>query len=709
MYKNADNFTNINDLKIKNFEVYIKRKIGYINLPCVFDIESTSTYQNGQKMAFMYAYILGVNGNCILGRTWTEFIKQIDELSAFYKTKLNERHLVIYVHNLGYEFQFFRKRFKWATIFSLNTREPVKAITEKGVEFRCSYALSGYSLASVGNNLTKYKVAKMVGDLDYTKIRHYQTPLTEKEQDYILNDGLVVMSYIQELIEQHGNITKLPLTKTGFVRNYCREWCFYGNERKKNNPDYYLYHELMKTLTITSVNEYKQLKRAFAGGFTHANVCNVGLICNDVTSYDFTSSYPAVMLNEKYPMSRGRLVEINNSDEFYKYINKYCCVFDCKFTNIENTTYFENYISVSKCITKSNFIENNGRLVSADEITITLTNVDFSIIEKMYKWSKLSVKNMRIYRKGYLPKNFVKSIIQLYKDKTTLKGVDGQEIAYTWAKQNLNACYGMTVTDICRPSIVYDSDEWSTEPVDMGKALQDYNKSRKRFLFYPWGIFITAYARRNLFTGILELKGDYIYSDTDSIKFFNYEKHIDYLNKYNERVKDKLLKACDFHKIPLEDVEPSTIKGEKKLIGVWDADGVYKKFKTLGAKRYMYVTDENNISLTVSGVNKKTAIPYLRLKYNNDFNKILTAFNDSLEIPATYENNGETLPACGKNIHTYLDEEQHALITDYTGVKAECYELSSVHIEATSYNLSLTNNFIDYILDIQERSELWVN
>lgn len=707
MYKNAKNFTtNINDLLIEDFDTFMSRKVSLINLACAFDIESTSTYVNGEKNAFMYAFVLGVNGQCVLGRTWQDFKNYLQILQDFYNTEYNVRHLVIYVHNLGFEFQFMRKLFTWAKVFSLDTREPVKAITTDGIEFRCSYALSGYSLASVGDNLTKYKVAKMVGDLDYSLIRHSQTPLSDKELGYILNDGLVVMSYIQELIETYGCIASLPLTKTGFVRNYAREWCFYGNKRKKNNPEYYLYHELMKALTITSVQEYEQLKRAFAGGFTHANVCNVGLTLKDVTSYDFTSSYPAVMIMERFPMSRGKLVEVHSKDEFLHYIDKYCCVFDCRFENIKNTCYFENYISVSKCTTKSNFIENNGRLVSADHITLTLTDVDYNIISKMYTWSGLKVKNMRIYRRGYLPTNFVKAIIQLYKDKTTLKGVEGEEIRYIWAKQNLNACYGMTVTDICRPEILYDElDEWSSEQVDVEKAINEYNKSRKRFLFYPWGVFVTAYARRNLFTGILELKDDYIYADTDSIKFFNYKNHIDYLEKYNNLVREKLKKACDFHHIPLEDVEPITKKGDVKTIGLWDADGKYEMFKTLGAKRYMYV-ENGKISLTVSGVNKYTAIPYLKLKYNNDFNQIFNHFTDDLEIPATYENNGETLSACGKNIHTYIDFNQDALLTDYLGNITECHELSSVHIEPTSYCLSLATAFLDYILEIHERSEL---
>ena len=35
-------------------------------------------------------------------------------------------------------------------------------------------------------------------------------------------------------------------------------------------------------------------------------------------------------------------------------------------------------------------------------------------------------------------------------------------------------------------------------------------------------------------------------------------------------------------------ISPKTIKGETKTLGVWDFDGFYTDFKTLGAKRYIF-------------------------------------------------------------------------------------------------------------------------
>ena len=105
--------------------------------------------------------------------------------------------------------------FEWEKVFAIDDRKPNYVLCKQGIEFRCSYQLSGYSLAMVGKNLQKYKVKKLEGDLDYNKIRHCETPLTAEEMAYCVHDVLVVMAYIHECIETEGNITQIPNTKTG--------------------------------------------------------------------------------------------------------------------------------------------------------------------------------------------------------------------------------------------------------------------------------------------------------------------------------------------------------------------------------------------------------------------------------------------------------------------------------------------------------------
>ena len=660
----------------------------YGDVASVFDIEASSFYINDNKAATMYAWVFGINGRCIRGRTWEEFENTIEHLVNVYDLNICKR-LVIYVHNLSYEFQWIKKHFQWYKVFCLDSREPIYAITKDGIEFRCSYLLSGYSLATLGKNLLKYKVEKMVGDLDYDLLRHSKTPLTDKEWKYILNDGLVVMAYIQEERERLGNIISIPLTKTGYVRNLCIEKCLKGDER-------FDYNKTIKTLII-NVDDYNQLKRTFAGGFTHANHNYVGKINKEVSSFDFTSSYPAVMLSEKFPMSRPRKVKIQSKEDFVNKLNKYCCMFDCNFYNIRSIFDYEHYISKARCTVCEDFIIDNGRIVQAQKIQLSLTEQDFIIIAKTYDWDYIEVGNFKIFEKRYLPKSLLLTILQLYSDKTTLKGIKDKETEYMVSKGMLNSCYGMCVTDPCRDDINYDNEKgWFINDKDIEGLINMYNFSPRRFLYYPWGIWITAYARKNLFSGILEFKEDYIYSDTDSLKVFNKDKHQKYINDYNTNIQNKIKECLKYSDIDYKLAIPKTKEGIEKPLGVWDYEGTYKYFKTLGAKRYMFIED-NELNITISGVNKNTGKDYLFYKYKT-INNILKNFEEGLVFPARYIKDGIEYKGSGKLCHTYLDAYMCCELTDYLGNKAICCEYSSVHLEPVEYNLSLDAEFKRYLL-----------
>ena len=663
-----------------------KKKVLYYDTPCSFDIETTSFINHlGEKVAIMYEWTLGFNGLVIIGRTWQEFEDCIEKIVSLLNLG-NDKKLVIYVHNLSYEFQFICKRFVWEKVFAIDNRKPVYATTDSGIEFRCSYLLSGYSLEKLAEHLTIVKIAKMVGDLDYSLMRHSGTPLTEKEIGYCVNDVKIVMAYIYERIQLDGGITKIPLTKTGYVRQYCRKKCFNNpnkNSKYRKNRSYY---DLMKNLTIEP-DEYKQLKRAFQGGFTHANPFYSGQLLINVASDDFTSSYPTVMIAEMFPMSKAELVDIKSMKDLEYNLKYYCCLFDAEFEDLESKVFYDNYISISRCWNVEKPVVNNGRVVSAKHLCITLTEQDYNIIKLFYKSSHFGVANFRRYKKSYLPKPFVESILKLYGDKTTLKGVDGKEVEYLQSKEQLNSCYGMMVTDIIRDEYTY-TEEWDLNSPIAEEAIEKYNNSSNRFLFYPWGVWVTAYARRNLFTGIIEFGDDYVYSDTDSIKTLNREKHIEYIKAYNTMIRNRLYKAMDFHSLPHDLIEPVTVKGEMKCLGVWDYEGMYSRFKTLGAKRYM-VEKDGKINITVSGLNKKICVPWMLSEYGE---KVFDAFNNDLYVPSDYT---------GKNTHTYIDEERSGIITDYLGNKKEYHELSGVHLEKADYHLSLSEEYVNYITSLK--------
>lgn len=676
--------------------IKVPRKAAYYDIPCAFDIETTSFSgrTENEKQSTMYAWVAGFNGLVIMGRTWDEFTDVMNTISSVLNLS-TEKRLVVYVHNLAFEFEFIGGRFEWENVFSLRKHKPVYALTTGGIEFRCSYILSRFSLEEMGKHLTKYPTRKMVGDLDYSKARHSKTPLTPQEIKYIEQDVRVVMAYVQERIEIDGGIHKIPLTATGYVRKYCRSEALYGgaaHKSKEGRNTYFRYMDLMRQATLTP-GEYSQLKRAFQGGFTHASAWKSGKLLEDVTSYDFTSSYPAVMVAEKFPMSKGESVTITSKDQFQDLLNTHCCLFDVEIYGLSERLVWEHPLSISRCRQVTGEQVDNGRLVKADHLVTTLTEQDYYILKTFYHWDRMEVGGFKAYRKGYLPSSFVKAILMVYKDKTELKGVEGKEVDYTAVKELLNSLYGMSVTDIVRDEIVFDRGEWVKIPPDVVEVLEQYNTSRQRFLFYPWGVWVTAYARRNLFSGIVSVGPDYVYSDTDSIKILHGEDHMEYIRRYNERIRKKMEEAMNWHGFPVELTSPRTIEGKEKPLGVWDFDGHYDLFKTLGAKRYLTFSEKKGLSMTVAGLGKKDGLEYLKRRAKGDVRKAFELFSNDFEVPP-----GDA----GKLTHTYLSGPFDGVLVDYLGTSGEYHETGGVHLEPAGYSMKLSAEYERFLRGISD-------
>ena len=687
MTNNYKFITGIPAVKKKDFRGNNKGDY-YYNHPASFDIETTSFYSHDdkhEKTAIMYIWQFCIKYNdkymCVTGRTWQEFFALLIRLK--FMLGLDDHHkMIIYVHNLSYEFQFIRKLFTWDKVFALDNRKVCYAVNDV-FEFRCSYLLSGYSL----DNLAKaYNLKTQKSTMDYDTIRTPNTILTPDEIEYCLNDVKVVCDYIEIKIKQYGNVATIPLTQTGEVRKECRKKVLHPNQHNKLSKSGYL---IQGQLTM-DVKEFQTCRQAFQGGFTHANAFRVGAVHEHVSSYDFTSSYPYVMLSEMYPMSKGVYIDRLTNDDYEKLNKKFLTIAVIEFTNIKPTDVTDNPISLSRIIKPKGAITNNGRIVYLKHGYMAITNIDFEVYRKFYNFG-YRVLYLYAYRKQYLPKEYIQLIFEYYNKKTTLKGVEGKEIEYMHAKQKLNSLYGMMVTNPLRPEIRLLNDVWTVCDLDINEALDKYNNSKTRFTFYPWGVFVTAYARRNLFTGIKEFGRDYIYSDTDSIKVLNKDHHQQYIEEYNQETQRKINIMARVQGITYD--VPKTIKGVPKPIGVWDYEGTYDHFKTLGAKRYL-CDNNGDLHITVSGIRKKEGQKYLS-KFDDPYKK----FSDGLTIPKD-----ET----GKKLLTYIDSDRKGTIIDYQGHEYEYHEKSCIHMENTTCSIGLASEFIRYLENIIDSSELGV-
>ena len=88
-------------------------------------------------------------------------------------------------------------------------------------------------------------------------------------------------------------------------------------------------------------------------------------------------------------------------------------------------------------------------------------------------------------------------------------------------------------------------------------------------------------------------------------------------------------------------------------------------------------------------MNKKKCVPYLLKKYGK--RGIFDAFTNNLYVPPEHT---------GKNTHTYIDEPRAGVVVDYLGTPGKYNELSGVHLEKCDYSLSISREYLDYILKV---------
>lgn len=613
---------------IETRRTYTKKKGNVINKYCndifVFDIEVTSAWlKNGkvigykkgksneywnelEHIALCYLWQFSFNDVVYYGRELVEFEEVLKDIPEDIK-------VIIWVHNLSYEFHFLNNFIEWSSVFARSPHKPMKCICKKypNVEFRCSYMLTRLSLESWGKQIGFYKD---VGYLDYEKIRTPLTDLTEKEMKYGEDDCLVVYHGIEKYREMYGSVRDIPLTQTGIVRKVVKDKLMKNKE----------YVRFIKKLIPDNAEEYKMLMNVFSGGYTHANRYYSGEVqTGHIEHYDFASSYPSVMVCEKYPMSKWMYVfekTFPSDDDMEN--NAY--IFRMRFTNIKCNT-FNTYIQSSKC-DGHNFKFDNGRVISADELTMYITEQDWLTIRETYTWETCEILEEYECRKEYLPRDFVDYILELYHNKTTLKDVEGMEDLYMQSKQYINSLFGMAVTAIVQPNIEFDGVEWNVKPLTaeyVNKHLTKLKSNRERekryFLSYSWGCWVTAYARRNLWKCIISCDEDVLYCDTDSI-FVLGNKDFTW---YNDEVNSKMKKACEIQELDFKKTRPLTPKGIPKPLGIFAAEDTCNEFVTLGAKRYVERRDtDNKLHLTVSGINKG-AVELL----NDDIENFVDGFN----------------------------------------------------------------------------------
>lgn len=550
----------------------------YKDIIAAFDIETTNDDESCQ--AFMYVWQAQLNDVTVMGRTWEEFRTFLGRIAE--RLKENE-YIVIFVHNLSFEFQFLRGIYDFSQeeVFAMEPRKVLKCEMMEHFEFRCSYLQTNMSLAEFTHKMGVADEKLSGEDFDYSKARYPWTELSDEEIHYCVNDvkGLVQAMEKQMELEEDSLYT-LPFTSTGYVRRDVRAAMRHFNwyDLKMMLPDYEI---------------FCMLREAFRGGNTHANRYYSGLIMRNVKSYDRASSYPDVQVNRLFPM--GPWMKDENVDMNWVlrriYRHHRACLMRIKLFNVRlsDPGWGAPYLAKAKCRNVLAGDIDNGRILSADYLETTITDVDFKIIMEEYTFDYMEVTEFYHARYGKLPLQLRNCVLKYFHDKTTLKGIPEQELYYMKQKNKLNSIYGMSVQSPVKQTIDF-LDDFIERNEDERDLLEKANSHA--FQSYAWGVWTTAWARYELEEAIRLAGNGFIYCDTDSVKYIG---DVDF-SSLNERLKRRSKENGAAAKDP---------KGNTHYLGVWEYEGEYKTFKTLGAKKYVYTDEENKVHVTIAGVDKK--------------------------------------------------------------------------------------------------------
>lgn len=600
------------------------------------------------------------------------------KLGNFYKPSRGRRGMICLVHNLSFEFAFCRKEldfdFSKFGFFTKESRKAMKASLKNGIEFRDSMALSNSSLITLSEDYTKHKKIK---DLDYRVKRNTTTPMSADEWRYINEDCIILNEYEDLLFSKFFKKNRpIPLTNTARLLQNVQEKVTEADINKVI---------LMQPSVLEIIEEQAHL---FRGGYVHGNLMYLD---EDVECLmrDITSSYPYSMLSGYYPMSAWEDVTLpvmgfkygQESKEFLQLLNTKCVKMKVTYYGIRAKT-DHTYESKSKVIFYQPYPDDitkgldNGRVRKCELMTVYQTELDFECYQLLYEWDAMIIESIKVADRGPLPNYLLDDVIENYKIKNNLKKAGKKDsVEYVIAKVNVNTFFGACCKSVYLDNITYDGKEWTDQKVSLSDVQNELNK---RFLNYDWGIWIAALSRAKLVRMLCAIEaagGHVIYYDTDSLKY------IPAPDGSTERIfeeENKSIREANKKNPLLQDEAFYGQFGEG--LGEWDAEcDKPVKFKTLGAKRYLYQDDVYH--LCVAGL-PKTAQEHLPYDPFEMFSRHGFKFRGD-----------ET----DKLRPVYHDDEYDVTITDDLGVTETIHCKSGVTLELCDFDITekkLYNLFI---------------
>lgn len=422
----------------------------YMGITTAFDIETTYLPDIQESIMYIWQWQFGED-HTVIGRTWEELAGLMQDIKSALPA---ERWLVCYIHNASFEIQFLKAIYSFmaSEVFAVSSRKVLKFDMFNCFEFRCSYLLTNLGLEYFTKQYN-VKHQKLSGEeFNYKLLRYPWTELTDRELQYCINDVQGLVEAVNAQMARDGDtLQTIPLTATGYVRRDAKQ-------AMRNSGN----HHATIASMLPDLDLYEALREAFRGGNCHASRFYSCDTIYNVHSADRSSSYPAVIVNNLYPMSpftripepylnieyvarcisirnkalllRVRLEHVELKDPYWPI--PYLTTDKCR--NIEKVELCRE--SRGRKREKIFYHEDNGRILKAASLETTITDVDLWILQKEYNFDIAILDGWYSSYKP-LPQSLIDLVIKYYRDKTELKGVEGKQVYYDKAKALLNSLY----------------------------------------------------------------------------------------------------------------------------------------------------------------------------------------------------------------------------------------------------------------------------
>lgn len=565
------------------------------------DIETTTEDVPGEGLvAYIYQWQMCVAGTVIFGRDAESLASYLVQLAD----ELHGDRLLCFIHNMSYEWQFLAQYIErdlglGPSLF-ITPRRPLFVRTVSGIEFRDSYRLSGKGLEAFSKGCRHEKMKEL---LDYRRIRRPWDQLTDEELSYCLRDALGLWEALEGQLASFGdNPATIPLTMTGYTRRFLR-----GELRGSSR-----YHAHIRDWMLP-IGCFRVAVEAGRGGNTHSNRHFTGDILHRLGGADIQSSYPAQLLLNPYPY--GKVFEYGAEvterrqlqdiiDVGYMFIGR----FRLTTVRMKNKHPIPD-IPLSKCLVPArNAALDNGRILSADEVIISMTSIDWQILDSMYSYETIRGVDVWLSELRVLPKVLRDAIFSKFEAKSLLKytgtKTEDQRREYDLSKVVVNGIFGCLYMNPVREEVVFDPSDmtYSLAPSKLDSMTEEeFRKIQRNYPWsYLWGLWTSALGRLQLHEAICAVGFErVVYCDTDSVKFIG-GTFPEALTRINERIRSRAEEFGYIARI-----------GEREFVpGVWEDESggapyLYESFRALGAKKYAYTLSDGSFHTVISGVGKK--------------------------------------------------------------------------------------------------------